>query len=187
MADERPHPSPLPPKPTVARSLLAEGGMFVHLDPRCPGVVVPRWLTQQPQLILHVDARLSTLDDGGLRTTLTSRRTTAACTIPWSAVYALIGERGRGLIWPDDVPVEVTPSAAQSRPARAAARRPRPKLARLGTEPPPPGPSRPPASDAGDPGGAVVPVAPTSPIVAEGSGPSRAARRPLPPYLRVIK
>ncbi len=40
MAEEE---KPLPPKLDVARYLLAQGSLFVHLDPRIDTVVVPKW------------------------------------------------------------------------------------------------------------------------------------------------
>ncbi len=47
------------------------------------------------------------VEDDGLSCTLSFNRTPFYCVIPWSAVFALVGDDGRGLVWPDDVPKEL--------------------------------------------------------------------------------
>jgi hypothetical protein len=44
--------------------------------------------------------------------TLSFNRSPHYCFVPWHAVYALVGEDGRGMVWPEDIPAEV---AAQTR------------------------------------------------------------------------
>ena len=44
----------LPAKIEVARYLLSQGSLFVHLDPRMDGVVVPKWYRSEPQLVLQI-------------------------------------------------------------------------------------------------------------------------------------
>lgn len=196
-------PYPLPPKKDVAQTLLGQGHLFVHIDPRRSEVVVPKWLTKQPQLILQVGLDAPTVDDDGIRATLTFRRVPFACTLPWSAVYALIGEHGRGMIWPDDVPVEVTPTAAKRRPARSTAKRTRAKLPPRSVPPAAPIAASPlsaplraiqgGARPLPDPDFAGLPRATPSrpavphPVVPATVGRAKGTRRPLPPYLRVIK
>src|SRR5690554_3397570 len=114
----------LPPKKDVALALLEHSTVFVHLDPRKDDVRVPPWFKKQPQLVLQVGLNMPvpipdlTLDDEGLSCTLSFSRTPHFCKVPWPAVYALVGENGRGMVWPDDVPAEV---AAQAQPAQAKA------------------------------------------------------------------
>jgi hypothetical protein len=66
--------------------------------------------------------------------TLSFNRAPFWCRLPWNAVYALVGEDGRGMVWPDDVPPEVEqqmqkqqgqPGAAGS---KGAAKKGKPKL-----------------------------------------------------------
>jgi stringent starvation protein B len=134
---------PLPPKKEVALALLegtADGGnaasniagssMFVHIDPRCEGVEVPKWFKKQPQLVLQLGFNLAVaipdlnVGDDGISCTLSFNRSPHWCFMPWSAIYALIGEDGRAMIWPDDVPAELAKqlqkpklSAVPSQPA----------------------------------------------------------------------
>lgn len=113
----------LPPKRDVAIALLEASSVYVHLDPRAAGVMVPAWFKKQPQLVLQVGLNMPVpipdLDVGeeALSCTLSFNRRPEYCRIPWSAVYGLVGEDGRGMIWPEDVPPEV---AAQAQ-GRAAA------------------------------------------------------------------
>lgn len=102
-----------PDKREVARSLLLRGSMFVHLDPRVEGVVVPPWLRKQPQLVLQlgldmvvpiVDLRI---DRDGVYGTLSFNRNPFTCIVGWDAVFALSGDDGRGMVWPESMPPEI--------------------------------------------------------------------------------
>ncbi len=112
----------LPPKREVAIALLETSSVYVHLDPRGAGVHVPAWFKKQPQLVLQVGLNMPVpipdLDVGeeALSCTLSFNRRPEHCWIPWSAIYGLVGEDGRGMIWPEDVPPEVA-AQAQGRPA----------------------------------------------------------------------
>lgn len=125
-------PTRLPRKKDVALALLEKSSMFVHLDPRGERVLVPNWFRKQPQLVLQVGLNMAIpipdlqVDDEGLSCTLSFNRSPHYCVVPWSSVYALVGEDGRGMVWPDDVPPEV---AAQMQPKPAAQK---PKLAAVG-------------------------------------------------------
>lgn len=114
----------LPPKKDVALALLERASVFVHLDPRHEGVVVPPWLKRQPQLVLQIGLNMAVkipdLDIGAeaVSCTLSFSRRPHYCHVPWSAVYALVGEDGRGMVWPEDIPPEVAAQAqVQSRRA----------------------------------------------------------------------
>jgi hypothetical protein len=39
--------------------------------------------------------------------TLSFNRSPFYCVVPWSSVFAMVGEDGRGMVWPDDVPQEL--------------------------------------------------------------------------------
>jgi len=115
-------PVELPPKKDVALALLEQSTVFVHLDPRAQDVVVPAWFKKQPQLVLQIGLNMPVpipdlqLDDDCVSCTLSFNRSPFFCRIPWKAVYALIGEDRRGMVWPNDVPREVAVQAqAQAR------------------------------------------------------------------------
>jgi stringent starvation protein B len=137
----------LPPKKDVALALLESSTLFMHLDPRHDEVKVPPWFKRQPQLVLQVGLNMPVpipdlnVDDDGVSCTLSFNRTPFFCYVPWAAIYALVGEDHRGMVWPDDVPAEVT---AQVQPQAEA--KPRPQLRALSssearTEPAPPEPA----------------------------------------------
>jgi stringent starvation protein B len=120
---------PLPPKKEVALALLERSndrGIFVHLDPRHATVIVPPWFKKQPQLVLQIGLNMPVpipdlrLDDQGMSCTLSFNRSPFYCVVPWSSVFAMVGEDGRGMVWPDDVPAEV-PLSRQGQQASPAA------------------------------------------------------------------
>lgn len=119
--------SKLPPKKDVAVALLEKSSVFIHLDPRKDQVVVPPWFKKRPQLVLQVGLNMAvpildlSLDEECVSCTLSFNRSPFFCWIPWSAVYALVGDDGRGMVWPDDIPPEV---AAQAQQQRAGAKGP---------------------------------------------------------------
>jgi hypothetical protein len=106
-------------KQEFAIALLQESSVFVHLDPRREGVIVPGWLKKQPQLVLQVGlnlaVRIPDLDIGELAIccTLSFNRSPFFCRVPWSSVFGLVGEDGRGRIWPEDVPLEIAAQMQQ--------------------------------------------------------------------------
>jgi stringent starvation protein B len=219
-----PTPQPPLPKKEVALALLErsnDSGIFVHLDPRRAGVTVPPWFKKQPQLVLQIGLNMAIpipdlrLDDEGMTCTLSFSGSPFYCVVPWASVFAIVGDDARGMVWPDDVPIEIS-RQAPARPAEAAPRkdgarlepapdpkvdapskgkrpRKRPSLAAVSDEAPPAPPSRP-AKPARAPQVAQSPPAtPSTPAVpsAPASKPSLGAptrkKRELPPYLRVVK
>ena len=194
-----------PPKKDVARTLLLRGSVFVYLDPRSEGVAVPKWLADQPQLVLQVGLDLPVpipdlrVDDAGVLGTLSFNRAPFTCIVPWSAVFALWGDDGMGMVWPEDMPPEVAAEVEQATRQAGKDAPPKSKAPRLrAIEGGASGSSRPPASLSEVP--APPPEAPLdqedeAPTVAvtseqdeqdEPTAPEESERR-LPPYLRVIK
>jgi stringent starvation protein B len=116
----------LPPKKHVALALLEHSSVFIHLDPRNERVHVPAWFKRQAQLVLQIGLNMPipipdlNLDDEGISCTLSFNRSPHYCRLPWASVFALVGEDGRGMVWPDDVPAEV---AAQGRKQQAEQQR----------------------------------------------------------------
>lgn len=134
-----------PPKKEVALALLEGSSLFVHLDPRRPGVLVPKGFTGQHQLVLQVGLNMAIpipdlkVDDVGVSCTLSFNRMPFWCRLPWTAIYALVGEDGRGMVWPDDVPQEVAAALQKQQqtpqPGKTAAgKKARPKLAAVESE-----------------------------------------------------
>ncbi len=119
----------MPPKKEVALALLErsnERGIFVHLDPRQASVVVPPWFKKQPQLVLQIGLNMAVpipdlrLDEEGMSCTLSFNRSPFFCVVPWASVFAMVGEDGRGMVWPDDVPAEVPLSRGGQQPPAPA-------------------------------------------------------------------
>ncbi len=195
-----------PPKKDVFDHLLLAASVFVHLDPRRPGVVVPDWFKKKPTLVLQVGNNMAVPipdlkgDLVGIACTLSFNREPYYCRLPWTAIFALIGEDQRGMVWAEDVPFEVhaqygvkpapppapaVEAATDGEPPPKKAKKPRKKKARPAREPLPDNVRALRAERPAEP--EVEPVPP--PVVAPPR-PSPAAKRPkreLPSYLRVVK
>jgi len=202
-------PPQLPPKKEVALALLEGPSLFVHLDPRADGVVVPKWLRSQAQLVLQIGMNMAVpipdlrIEDEGISCTLSFNRSPFWCRLPWSAVYALVGEDGRGMVWPDDVPAELAQQSPRPQLSVVGAKkrkpRPKPAVAIVKDAPPEDEPA-----DAGDEREDAVDEDvgdEREDVVDEDAAAERDAdesteppaeddaegKKKLPPYLRVIK
>lgn len=116
----------LPPKKEVLTKLLEQWSVMVHLDPRPTEVRVPSGFKKQPQLALQIGLNLPVpirdlqIDDEGISCTLSFNRSPHFCFVPWSAVFALVGEDSRGMVWPESVPSEITLQQTNAAPPNAA-------------------------------------------------------------------
>jgi stringent starvation protein B len=125
---QEPMSHPLPPKKDVALALLERSSVHVHLDPRGAGVVVPPWFKRQPQLVLQIGLNMPVpipdlrLDEEGLACTLSFNRSPFYCVVPWLSVFAMVGDDGRGMVWPDEVPPEIAkqPRGPEAVPSQKA-------------------------------------------------------------------
>lgn len=115
-------------KLNVATAILNNGSLFIHLDPRLKEVTVPSWLTDRAQLVLQVgwdmpipipDLRV---DNHGIYGTLSFSRNPFICDIPWSAIFALVSDDGRGMVWEDNIPSEIIDELeeAQTKPTKVS-------------------------------------------------------------------
>src|SRR5215470_5434847 len=103
----------MPAKKSTMEKLLRDGPVLVHLDPRRPGVDVPAQHRGEPRLVLRLSYGLTppiadlAVEEHALTGTLTFRGVPHRCVVPWISVFAVVGEDGRGLVWGEDVPVEI--------------------------------------------------------------------------------
>ena len=103
-----------PPKRDVMLALLqAADSVYVNFDPRREGVVVPPQLKRQPRVVLQYGMNMAIpipdLDVGeeGIGATLSFDRMPTWTFVPWSAVFAIVSQDQRGMLWEADVPREV--------------------------------------------------------------------------------
>jgi stringent starvation protein B len=164
VADEE---KPLPLKLNVARYLLAQGSLFVHLDPRVDTVAVPQSYRSEPQLVLQigfdmpVPIRDLEVDADGIYGTLSFNRSPFTCRVQWDAVFALAGDDGRGMVWPESMPEEISQEIERE----------------AGREPPPPVVEERPS----------LRVLPALDEDAESTPSSPPKPGERPPYLKVVK
>jgi stringent starvation protein B len=210
---------PLPPKKEVALALLERASVFVHLDPRVEGVAVPPWFKRQFQLVLQIGLNMAVpipdldVDDTGIRCTLSFNRSPFLCMLPWKAVYAMVGDDGRAMVWPDDIPPEVAAQAKKEppKPGEKPKEQGRPTLEVLKhgeAKAPEKAPTKkrepkkksnqderatPRASAKAEPIDSTPPEGPKAPsqVGSPKGAPSRPGqkkpKREIPPYLRVVK
>jgi len=152
----------------IANLILGLGDLFVHLDPRREGVMVPPWLRHQAQLVLQVGFNMPIeipdlkVDETGISGTLSFSRTPFLCVLPWSTIFALVAADGSGRVWDEDMPAEIANQVAEHIAAKKNKN--------------PPGIGHISEAKAKRPG-------PTTKATAAAKG----KRKPLPPYLRVVK
>ncbi|MES1206909.1 MAG: ClpXP protease specificity-enhancing factor SspB [Pseudomonadota bacterium] len=107
-----------PSKQQAFLALLKEGWTSLHLDARRTGVLVPESFRLEAHLILQYGHDLPIpipdldIDQDGVRATLSFSRNAHSTFIPWSAVYAVTGADGRGVLFAEDVPSDVSVIAA---------------------------------------------------------------------------
>jgi hypothetical protein len=98
---------------------------------------VPQPFRAQAELVLQFGYQLRVpipdleVDEEGITGTLSFARRPFWCRVPWSAVYAIAGEDGRGFRWAEDMPRD---GATAAREAEAK----RPKLRAVGKDEPAP-------------------------------------------------
>jgi stringent starvation protein B len=151
----------MPAKRQTMDKLLRDGPVLVHLDPRRAGVDVPGHLHSDARLVLRFGYGLTppiadlSVEESVISGTLTFRGVPHHCVIPWSAVFAVVGEDGRGLVWGEDVPIEIAHEYARDGRAQTSAKpadkSERPVKTRK-VAPDPPDPPDPPDAEPPDPG-----------------------------------
>jgi stringent starvation protein B len=116
-----------PSKQDAFLALLREGWTSLHLDARRPGVIVPSHLRTEAHLVLQYGHDLPIpipdleVDAYGVRATLSFSRTPQLTVVPWSAVYVVACDDGRGVLYQEDVPEDVSIIAARTPSDRAPA------------------------------------------------------------------
>jgi stringent starvation protein B len=132
-----------PEKKDRLLSALDRGMVMVHLDARRPGVLVPQELRCEAHLRLNLSYRFDPSDlsvgEWGLRCTLSFSGARYTVAIPWSAVFAITSHASREFwMFPEDMPPELTQSAAAAARPVQGPLEPRPRsLRQVPVEPAP--------------------------------------------------
>jgi hypothetical protein len=193
-----------PDKLTVMQELLKVAWVYVHLDPRREGVVLPDFLRQDPRVVLQYGYNMPVpiydlkVDEQGISATLSFRRVPQPTFIPWAAVFAMTDGEQHGFIWQEDVPKELVieregdetqeqEGAAPQPPAQAAPQPP----AQAAPQPPAPGkrpilssvPMPPPDETTDDK--SAAPSQGMSASAGATSGPGK-TKKPRPSHLKLV-
>lgn len=109
-------------KPEVLHHLLCHGSVYVHIDSRVSDVWVPKACRGRAQLVLQVGFSLALpvqdfkMTPEGWSATLSFDRQPFHCSIPWKAVYCMVGDDAKGFLWDEDVPPEVDMRGGEEKP-----------------------------------------------------------------------
>jgi len=101
-----------PSKRDAFLELLREGWASLHLDARCPGVVVPAPFSSEGHLVLqygrNMPIRIEDLEvtDAGVSATLSFSRVPHRTYVPWYAVYAVTCTNGCAVLYHEDMPAD---------------------------------------------------------------------------------
>lgn len=173
-----------PSKQEAFLALLKEGWTSLHLDARRPGVAVPAHLKSEAHLVLQYGHDLPipipdlVVDDDGVIATLSFSRTPHRTIVPWSAVYVVAADDGRGVLYHEDIPRDVSVIAARTDGELATSVTGAPEA--------PPERARAlravPLTDDG-----MADAVPTSAAVGEAVGAGGGTRRRRRPQLRLVK
>ena len=102
-----------PSKRDAFLALLRAGWASLHLDARCPGVVVPAPFSSQAHLVLQYGRNMPIpitdleVNEAGVSATLSFSRVYHRTYIPWHAVYAVTCTNGCGVLYREDMPADV--------------------------------------------------------------------------------
>jgi stringent starvation protein B len=108
------NPDERPSKRDAFTAFLREGWVSLHLDARRAGVVVPPSFATEPHLVLQYGRNMPIpipdleVTDDGVSATLSFSRAPHRTHVPWSSVYVVACTDGRGILYYEDVPQEVS-------------------------------------------------------------------------------
>jgi stringent starvation protein B len=108
------NPDERPSKRDAFTAFLREGWVSLHLDARRAGVVVPPSFGTEPHLVLQYGRNMPIpipdleVTDEGVSATLSFSRAPHRTHVPWSSVYVVACTDGRGILYYEDVPQEVS-------------------------------------------------------------------------------
>jgi stringent starvation protein B len=103
-----------PSKHEAFLALLREGWTSLHLDARREGVIVPDHLKGEGHLVLQYGNDLPIpipdlqVDEEGVTATLSFARSPHQTVVPWDAVYVVASSDGRGVLYHEDIPTDVS-------------------------------------------------------------------------------
>ncbi len=106
-----------PSKRDAFLALLRAGWASLHLDARCPGVVVPAPFSSQAHLVLQYGRNMPIpiadleVTEAGISATLSFSRVSHRTYVPWHAVYAVTCTNGCGVVYREDMPADIALAA----------------------------------------------------------------------------
>ena len=86
---------------------------FVHLRPSLPNVNIPFHLRDRQQVVLQLGINMPVpikdldFDKAGISGTLNFKGSPFHCHVPWDAVFAMVGEDSKGILWKEDMPPDM--------------------------------------------------------------------------------
>lgn len=204
-----------PSKQQLMIHMLEDAWVYVHLDPRRDGVILPDHLRLEKRLVLQYGYNMPVpidnfnVDERGISATLSFRRVPCATFIPWAAVFAVTDGDKRTWVWQEDMPADlnleegaaepaqpnIVPARgkAQARGAAAASREGRggdvvalPRSARAEAMAKEAAPAEAPPEGAAEPSEGEEPRAAASSASSSGAAAGKPGKKPRPSYLKLV-
>jgi stringent starvation protein B len=107
-------PQERPTKRDAFLAFLGEGWVSIHLDARRTGVRVPDELAANRHLVLQYGRSMPIpipdlrVDEAGVSATLSFSRVPHETFVPWGAIYIVACTDGRGVLYDEDVPKDLS-------------------------------------------------------------------------------
>ena len=204
-----------PSKQQLMIHMLEDAWVYVHLDPRRDGVILPDHLRLEKRLVLQYGYNMPVpidnfnVDERGISATLSFRRVPCATFIPWAAVFAVTDGDKRTWVWQEDMPADlnleegaaepaqpnIVPARGktQTRGAAAASREGRggdvvalPRSTRAKTITKKAAPAEAPPEGAAEPSEGEEPRAAASSASSSGAAAGKPGKKPRPSYLKLV-
>lgn len=105
----------------IFSALLKKSSVFVHLNGKIVGTGIPARLRLQEQVVLQFGLDMPIpipdlkWDDYCVSGTLSFKGVPYFCEVPWTDVYALVGEDSKGMVFQEDMPQSVRDEAERNR------------------------------------------------------------------------
>ena len=121
-------------KPELANAILKTSSLFVYLYGKSLGALLPHHLRLQDQVVLQFGYDMAVpipdleVNDFEIIGTLSFGGVPYKCYIPWEAVYALVNEDSKGMVWNENMPESVKEAMGKMSNKTLPEHQPSPKL-----------------------------------------------------------
>ena len=110
-------------KRALLEDLLKSDYAFIHVAARTAGLVLPLNIIQDSIVTLKVSyhfERKMAVTESGVDAELSFGNKVSNCHIPWAAIWGMSSIDGKRLVWPDEIPAELSAPAPKTAKKRSS-------------------------------------------------------------------